>query len=290
MRNNGHDLQRLVAAIEQAKAVGRGDMKIESPAYLKDKITGRLREHDVLLTYSPNHHGMIVALECRDRSRPIGVEQVEAFHTKCENTGVHQGIFVSSKGFTKTAVTKASFYGIRCLSLDATDGFDWCATPGILFAARTLTDVKLAIGFPEGVDVTSGRLVDTKGKLVSEEKQRAWVANVLTFNSDKIPPQAAGHQMRLKVENPPFYVQVGNERVRSHTAYLTIDFRDGQKFSPFSFRRYGDAATSTGITEVAVATIPIGKGVMANVVLSTNPDGTISASLVHPKVKKMTPE
>ena len=54
MRNNGQDLQRLVAAIEQAKAVGRMDMKIESPAYLKDKVTGRLREHDVLLTYNPN--------------------------------------------------------------------------------------------------------------------------------------------------------------------------------------------------------------------------------------------
>jgi hypothetical protein len=78
-RNDGRDLQRIVHPIETALRQNP-NIKVESPKRLVDKDTGRLREHDVVLTFTEGHHEILCALECRDRSRPVGVPAVEAFH------------------------------------------------------------------------------------------------------------------------------------------------------------------------------------------------------------------
>jgi hypothetical protein len=93
-------------------------VKVESPKRLIDKDTGRLREHDMVLTFLEGPHELCVALECRDRSRPVGVPEVEAFWAKCQRTGISHGIIVSSKGFTKSAISKANTQNIGCLLLD----------------------------------------------------------------------------------------------------------------------------------------------------------------------------
>ena len=124
MAKDGKDLQRLIRAIEAARAAG-SEIEIESPKYLVDRVTGEQREHDVVLTIKRAHHKVLVALECRDRSRMVGVPEIEAFQSKCRDTGVDVGIVVSSKGFYRTAKSKASVYGIRCLSLDQASQFNW---------------------------------------------------------------------------------------------------------------------------------------------------------------------
>ena len=106
MANKGKVLQTLVHAIETAVS-GSPNVKVESPKRLRDKDTGRLREHDVVLTFIQAHHEFLLALECRDRSRPVGVPEVEAFHAKCLRTGIGRGLMVSSTGFRNTALTKA---------------------------------------------------------------------------------------------------------------------------------------------------------------------------------------
>lgn len=113
----GEELQRLVRIIEIGIA-SNSNITIQSPVRLRDKDTGRLREHDVLLTIHEKHHEVRVALECRDRSRKVGVPEIEAFHAKCQRTGVDQGIVVSSQGFTRTAQIKAEAWNIRCLMLE----------------------------------------------------------------------------------------------------------------------------------------------------------------------------
>ena len=124
MKNDGRDLQRLIRVIEEARAAGT-NIAIQSPQFFKDKVTGKRREHDVVLTIKHDHHELIVAIECRDRSRPVGVGEVEVFHNKCSDTGVNSGIIVSSKGFRRTAREKAAHYGIRCLTLDEVEAFSW---------------------------------------------------------------------------------------------------------------------------------------------------------------------
>jgi len=74
----GRRLEKVVHYIESVVA-GSENVTVESPKRLRDKTTGRLREHDVVVTVRQEHHTLIIALECRERSRPVGVPQVEAF-------------------------------------------------------------------------------------------------------------------------------------------------------------------------------------------------------------------
>jgi hypothetical protein len=125
----GENLQRIVRALEQATN-NAPNITVESPKRVPDKDTGKPREHDVIVTFSFNHHSMIMALECRDRSRKVGVPDVEAFRNKCDRTGVHRAIIVSATGFTKTALKKAEALEIGCLGLEEVDRFNWCEAPG----------------------------------------------------------------------------------------------------------------------------------------------------------------
>lgn len=68
----GRSLEKLVAYLERHLA-DSGAVFVESPKRLPDKTTGKLREHDVVLTVNSGHHKILVAVECRDRSRPVGV-------------------------------------------------------------------------------------------------------------------------------------------------------------------------------------------------------------------------
>lgn len=101
----GKPLEVLVASLE--KVLGRSpNVQVESPAHLPDRVTGERREHDVLVTVYGSHHKSMIAVECRDRSRKVTVNDVEGFWSKCQDTGADQGIIVSPKGFTKSALTK----------------------------------------------------------------------------------------------------------------------------------------------------------------------------------------
>ncbi len=131
MANDGRALEQLIACIEKALADTK-NILVESPKRVPDRITGKLREHDLVLTVTQQHHSLLIAIECRDRSRPMTVEQVESFFAKCQDTGIHQGILVSTSGFYNTAREKADHLGIRCLDLEEVDQFDWLLAPGEL--------------------------------------------------------------------------------------------------------------------------------------------------------------
>jgi hypothetical protein len=53
----GENLQRLVRVLEQA-ITDAPNVIVESPKRLPDKDTGKLREHDVVITFSFTHHNL----------------------------------------------------------------------------------------------------------------------------------------------------------------------------------------------------------------------------------------
>ena len=145
----GRNLEELVRAIEKLLGI-EGEMTADSPGWLTDKTTGRPREHDVVLTVNSGHHKLIIAIECRDRSRKIGVNDVESFVQKCEDTNVDHGVMVSPKGYWKTALIKAKSYRIRCLSLEPAAEFNWLGTNEHTESTVVIKHIHVHVDVPSG--------------------------------------------------------------------------------------------------------------------------------------------
>ena len=193
----GENLQRLVRALEQATN-NSPNVRVEFPKRMPDKDTGRLREHDVVLTFSLIHHTMVVALECRDRSRKVGVPDIEAFRSKCDRTGIHRAIIVSATGFTKTALAKAEAYEVACLGLEEADRFNWCLAPGIEWFDRDLL-----VGPPWEFSVAEPfdgepRLYDGEGRLIDAAGFSNIAQKALSLRSH----EEAGREDREACTNP----------------------------------------------------------------------------------------
>ena len=113
----GRAFESDVAKMERSLAGDPNVTDIQAPGRLRDRVTRQLREHDVLVTHKVGHDLVLTAIECRDRSRPVGVPEIEAFSTKCRHTGIDRAVIVSRAGFTTTALTKAAHENIRCYTL-----------------------------------------------------------------------------------------------------------------------------------------------------------------------------
>ena len=284
-KKDGKALQLLVRTIESAIAAGNSNIKIDTSKHFPDKVTGQPREHDVVLTITNAHHQTIVALECRDRSRPIGVGAVEEFHTKCQDTGIHSGIIVSPKGFAATALEKASRYNIRCLSLEEAKSFDWCLATGVESCHRKFHGVHFELTFaPEVPKLETIQTED--GTLVNNEIIGQWAQQAST-QYNPTPKEAPGeHRVVLIERNPNVYGVINGERVKATEALLTLDYVTTVQFVPFIFRTYKDVGKSEQLKQVAVCQVMLEENKWGELVLSANEEGLITVSLVPPPADK----
>jgi len=259
MPKTGKSLEKLIASLEKALC-GADNVVVESPKRLKDKITGKMREHDVVLTISQSHHQVIVAIECRDRTRPITVNQVESFWKKCQDTGVDHGVVVSSMGFYNTARQKADFLGIRCLDIEEVESFDWILTHGIHILRKRLLHHEW-IFYPEKEKIankTTMEVIDVEGNLLTQE---ALTVNALTQLTKFLPePLAPIEKDIITVKFPGDNLIVRNKEtgesspvkyVIAKLHYSVID-----EFIPFKLVQYKEEGKK--ITEAAVANFNVG--------------------------------
>jgi hypothetical protein len=287
MAKDGQNLQRLIRAIEGALAAGDKKVKIEMPKYLPDKITGEMREHDVVLIVTTGHHETFVALECRDRSRPVGVGAVEEFANKCEATGIHSGIIVSSKGFYRTAITKATFYNIGCFTLQEAERFDWCLAAGMAVHKRTLTKIHITVLFPDDARPPRETLEDELGNSITGETLRNWAQQVVKHYGNPKEPfrpediEGPGEYTRTAHDSDPkLWGIVDGQKIKASVLLLTVTYRVTEDIVPIKFRTYHDAGRSKELTQAAVATMDLGDGKCADMVLSTNAEGHITVSVI----------
>lgn len=123
-KRKGTTFHKTVELLEKS-IFNKDNIEIKSPDYIEDKVTHRKREHDIVLYFQEKHHILKVAIECRDRIGKVDSPQIEAFKIKCEDTKIDKGIIVSSSGFTKPALIKASNIGIDCLTLKQVESLHW---------------------------------------------------------------------------------------------------------------------------------------------------------------------
>jgi hypothetical protein len=260
MPKAGRSLELLVRNLENALSKTE-NASIESPKKLRDKITGRLREHDVVVTIEHAHHKITIAFECRDRSRPIGVPQVEAFKKKCEDTGIDSAVMVSPRGFYRTGKAKAEYYGIKCLNLKEVDSFDWLFVQGMTTISRKLIHTNWII-VPEDPHIRESigefQLVTEDGNPVAQGTLNQNVLNHLG-RLGLIEEPGTDKHARLVFEGEGtriLDVQSGNTHaIRVMIAHATYNVE--HEYAPFRLFRYSEEGSTSQIADAAVARIRI---------------------------------
>lgn len=181
-RSDGKDIERLVSALERVLA-GTGARIETRSRRLIDRDTGRPREHDVLIIWDHGHHQIVTAIECRDRSRPVGVPAVEAFADKCAATGVHSGVIVSSTGFTGTARTKAAVRSITCMDLEEVQEFGWFKGAAIIGYERQFGTIDAQFMFVGEHPTSMVSVIDSRGTEFPSD-------NIFRTIMNAVPPSA----------------------------------------------------------------------------------------------------
>lgn len=257
----GKALEKLIASLERALAKNP-NVTVHLSKRLRDKTTGKLREHDVVLELKEVHHSVLIAIECRDRSRPIGVPEVEAFYIKCQETGIDQGIIVSTKDFCCTARTKAAKFSIRCLDIEEVENFDWLLTTGILTTTICLlSDNWTFYPVKEGViERNKFEVIDSNGNVLTMATLSANAQNQLTqllpnpqypVEEDAIEVKFSGGEWLLRNTNT-------GETVPVNFAISRIRYSVKQELVPFQLVQYQAKDSDENITDAAYADIKIG--------------------------------
>mgnify|MGYP001408041090 CR=1 FL=1 len=257
----GKALEQLVASLEKALSVEQSVL-IKSPKRMPDKTTGRLREHDVVLTINQAHHTFLIAIECRDLSRPVTVNQVEGFWAKCQHTGVGQGVMVSASGFYNSARTKADHLGIRCLDLEEAKSFNWLLAPGIQATTRRLLRNDWTF-FPEKegvVEAGNFEVIDGKGNVATMASLTANAQTQLT----KLLPETVEpvDEAEMVVKFPGTGLLLRNlatgETVPVKVAVARIQYSVTIEMIPFRLVQYKEEGKDRIITDAAYADLSIG--------------------------------
>lgn len=267
----GKALEELVASIERALAHNE-KVGVQSPAFLVDKVTRENREHDVLITISGSHHVSSIAIECRDRSRKITVNDVEGFWSKCQDTGVDHGIIVSPKGFSKTALEKAKHRGLRCLQLTEAKSFNWLLTAGLKSRSRKVLHTDWTF-FPDVNLVprpTAFTVLTSDGEPVQTEN----LVGAAYAEFQKIPETefAPGRGEKRIVFNSPGLQIRNDETATVHPvvqALAVVQYEIIEDFIPFTLHSYAESVSGKPITDAAVANIELG-GIKGQVMIVYN--------------------
>ncbi|HJW71892.1 MAG TPA: restriction endonuclease [Geothrix sp.] len=256
----GKSLEMLVSSLERVLG-GQANVSVESPVFLPDRVTGQPREHDVLITMRGSHHKSFIAIECRDRSRKITVNDIEGFWAKCQDTGIDQGVVVSPLGFAKTALTKAAFRNIRCLQLSEADSFPWLLATGMKSFERVVHHIEWT--FIPAVDIVPApvafTILSAEGVPVDTKALEPFALN--EFQKIQLDPNDDQTE-QVSIHFPSIDLTLRDDSTGTiHTltgAIATVHFKTNEGFVPFRLVTYTNRPSGDVITDAAIADMDVG--------------------------------
>ena len=256
------------------RALTGSKVVVESPKRIRDTVTGKKREHDVVLTVQAGHHTTLFAIECRDRSRAVGIEAVEAFSTKCRHTGV-QGVIVSSTGFTDAALKKAKHYGIRCLDLKTAQSLRLAVSTEFEMSEVGVKHIHMVciprvqpLQKPEFLE-----LLSESGVIISD----AHLRNEVSKNLEPFRKYAPGeHRIAMRLLAPGFRIRdtKSGDSFEIERIDATIDILVVRRLEPIKPLVYSDQSDTKPIATAAIAAVSF-EGFSGNLVMTQRPgEGT----------------
>jgi hypothetical protein len=125
--NSGVALEKLVGLIQEVLKDTDSTI-VYTNARLANR-GGSKREFDVLIETKVNNFILKIAIECKDFKRPVSVDKIEAFITKCNRVpDINKKVFVSTSGYQKDAIIAAKEYGVDLYKIEDIDSstiLDW---------------------------------------------------------------------------------------------------------------------------------------------------------------------
>jgi hypothetical protein len=133
-----------------------GAATVSESAMLTHRLTGELREVDVVIRAVVGGHAVVVSVECIEHSRPADVTWVEQMITKHAHLETHRLVLVSLSGFSTQAVDLAAKLGVEAYTPEEATEKDWLAfvgSAGLVFQAYQFQPIgiELEIDTPAGV-------------------------------------------------------------------------------------------------------------------------------------------
>lgn len=111
-------LLEITLRIVQESLKDKADTEILSNYQLTNS-SGRKREFDIVIKANLNGFDFYAVIECKDYKKPVSVEKIEAFNSKCLRIPqISKKIFVSKNGFQADAINAAKYFGIEIYDLE----------------------------------------------------------------------------------------------------------------------------------------------------------------------------
>lgn len=115
MPKRSNDFQKLIYLVRTNLADGA---TVTESKMMRDRLTKRFREVDVVIEGKVGSHAVVVCIECRDHRRVADVAWVEQMKAKHERLATNALLLASRSGFTSEAARVAGCFGIEVFSMD----------------------------------------------------------------------------------------------------------------------------------------------------------------------------
>lgn len=115
MPKRSNDFQRLIYLVRLNLSEGA---KVTESKMMRDRLTKRFREVDVVIEGKVGSQRVVVSVECRDHQRVADVTWVDTMKAKHDRLDTHALLLASRTGFTPEAREVASKYGIELFTLE----------------------------------------------------------------------------------------------------------------------------------------------------------------------------
>lgn len=146
MPKRSNDFQRLIYLVRINLAEGA---TVTESKMMRDRLTKRFREVDVVIEGKVGSQRVLVSIECRDHKRVADVGWIDAMKAKHDRLDTNALLLASRSGFTPEARDVASKYGIELFMLEDVEGADIPAMLGpkgsIWLKSVTITAEKVSV-------------------------------------------------------------------------------------------------------------------------------------------------
>ncbi len=83
------------------------------------------RQIDISIRVKVSHYDILIVVECKDKARPIDVEEMGSFAKLVEDVLANKGVIISTNGFTPAAIEMARAHGLDTRTYIDTESVDW---------------------------------------------------------------------------------------------------------------------------------------------------------------------